>query len=55
MITDGPYVETKEILGGFVILETESLDEAVRIASDWPSLSSQQNATVQLQPVFDRG
>ena len=55
VVTDGPYVETKEILGGFVILETETLDEAVRIASEWPSLSSQANATVQLQPVFDRG
>ncbi len=55
VVTDGPYVETKEILGGFVILEAESPEEAVRIASEWPSLASQPNATVQVQPVFDRG
>ena len=55
VVTDGPYVETKEILGGFVILETETEEEAIAIASEWPSLSSQPNATVQLQPVFDRG
>jgi hypothetical protein len=55
IVTDGPYVETKEILGGFVILETETEDEALAIASEWPSLATQPNATVQLQPVFVRG
>lgn len=54
VITDGPYVETKELLGGFVILEAADLDEALAIASDWPSLTSQPNATVHLQPVFVR-
>ena len=46
--------ETKELLGGFVILETESEEEALAIAKEWPSLSSQGNATVHLQPVFVR-
>jgi hypothetical protein len=54
VVTDGPYVETKEILGGFVILETETAEEALAIAKEWPSLTSQPNATVQLQPVFVR-
>jgi len=54
VITDGPYVETKELLGGFVILETETLEEALAIASEWPSLSTQPRATVQLQPIFVR-
>jgi hypothetical protein len=54
VITDGPYVETKEILGGFVILETETVEEALAIASEWPSLGSQPKATVQLHPVFVR-
>ena len=52
--TDGPYVETKEILGGFAILETETAEEALAIAREWPSLTSQPNATVHLQPVFAR-
>jgi hypothetical protein len=55
VVTDGPYVESKEILGGFVILEAESMEQAVEIASDWPSLASQPNATVQVQPAFVRG
>ena len=54
IVTDGPYVETKEVLGGFVILEADSIEEAVRIASDWPSLTSQPNATVQVQPAYVR-
>ena len=53
-VTDGPYVETKELLGGFVILEAGDMDEAVAIASEWPSLSTQEHATVQIEPVYDR-
>lgn len=55
VVTDGPYVEAKEILGGFVILEVDNAGQAVEIASEWPSLHTQPNATVQLQPGFDRG
>jgi hypothetical protein len=54
VVTDGPYIETKEIFGGFVIIEAADIDEAIEIASDWPSLSSQPNATVHLQPAFVR-
>jgi hypothetical protein len=54
VVTDGPYVEAKEILGGFVILEVDSMDEAVAIAREWPSLHSQPNATVQVQPGYVR-
>ena len=34
--TDGPYMETKEALGGFLLLEARDLNEAVRIASKVP-------------------
>lgn len=36
LVTDGPYAETKEIVGGFDIIEAESLDEAVEIAGNHP-------------------
>ena len=36
--TDGPFAETKEQLGGYNILEVESLDEALAIAADHPLL-----------------
>ena len=53
-VTDGPYVETKELLGGFVILEAGDVEEAVAMAAEWPSLATQPKATVQVQTVFVR-
>ncbi|NKB34332.1 MAG: YciI family protein [Pseudomonadales bacterium] len=35
--TDGPFVETKEQLGGFYLLDCENLDEAIELASKIPS------------------
>lgn len=32
-VTDGPYAETKEVLGGFYLLDCESLEEAAELAS----------------------
>lgn len=36
-VTDGPFVETKEQVGGFFLIEARDRDEAVRLASGWPS------------------
>jgi hypothetical protein len=33
---DGPFAETKEVLGGFNLIEAENIDEAVRIAAEFP-------------------
>ena len=35
-VVDGPFAETKEILGGFNLIEADSMEEAVRIASEFP-------------------
>lgn len=35
-VVDGPFAETKEVLGGFNLIQADSLDEAVRIASEFP-------------------
>lgn len=35
--SDGPFAETKEQLGGFFLIEARDLNEAVHIASRWPS------------------
>ena len=37
LTTDGPFAETKETLGGFFLIEARNLDEAIHIASKWPS------------------
>jgi hypothetical protein len=37
-VTDGPYIESKEVLGGYSLLETADIDEAVEIAKTWPGV-----------------
>jgi hypothetical protein len=37
-VTDGPFIETKEVLGGYSVLETDTIDEAVEIAKTWPGV-----------------
>jgi hypothetical protein len=49
-ITDGPFSETKEVLGGFNLIEAENMEEAVRIASDFPWA---QTGCVEVRPVRD--
>ena len=36
-VMDGPYAETKEQLGGFFLIEASDLEEAIDLASRWPS------------------
>lgn len=49
VITDGPFIETKETLGGFIILEAASMDEAVAIAATWPGFPDW-SAAVEVRP-----
>lgn len=35
--TDGPFAETKESLGGFFLIDARDLNEAIQVASKWPS------------------
>jgi hypothetical protein len=48
--TDGPYVETKEQLGGFYLIEAKDLNEAIQIASRIPSA---RYGGVEVRPVID--
>src|SRR5258708_36145285 len=36
-ITDGPFVEGKEVIGGFAVIDVADLDQALRLAKSWPS------------------
>ena len=36
-VTDGPFAETKEQLGGFFLIDARDLNEAIQVASQWPS------------------
>jgi len=35
-VTDGPFLEGKEVVGGYAILDVEDLDAALALASQWP-------------------
>ena len=50
MLTDGPFAETKEQLGGFYLLECNSLDEAIEWASKIPGAAS---GSVEVRPVMN--
>ena len=36
-VTDGPYAETEEQLGGFFLINARDLNDAIQVASKWPS------------------
>ena len=44
MVTDGPFGEIKETLGGFIIVKAESFDEAVEFAKGSPVLQGDGNS-----------
>jgi hypothetical protein len=47
--TDGPYAETKEQLGGFVLIEARDLNEAIRLASGIPLAEL---GTIEVRPEY---
>ncbi|PSL33611.1 YciI family protein [Chitinophaga ginsengisoli] len=47
VVTDGPYTEIKEFVAGYVIVRTETLEEAVELAKDNPVLKSGGNVEVR--------
>lgn len=47
LVTDGPYAETKEELGGFYVLEAATLDEACRLAAGIPAA---RHGTIEVRP-----
>jgi hypothetical protein len=58
-VTDGPFTESKEVIGGWAILKTDSKAEAVRVATEfmelhrkyWPEFDGES----ELRPMFDPG
>jgi hypothetical protein len=48
-VADGPFAESKEAVGGYVIVLATDLDEAVAIAKEWPLLDY--DATVEVRPL----
>ena len=51
-VVDGPFAETKELLAGFNLIEAADMDEAVRIASEFPWTET---GSIEVRPVRDLG
>lgn len=49
-VTDGPYVEAKEYMGGYLTVECETIERATEIAARWPS---SRFAPLEVRPVMD--
>jgi hypothetical protein len=50
LVTDGPFAETREQLGGFFLIDARDLDEAINIASQIPA---GRHGTVEVRPVVE--
>jgi hypothetical protein len=55
LVTDGPYIESKEQIGGLVLIEAQDLDEAIRIASLHPAahLGEDLGWGIEIRPFSD--
>lgn len=48
VVTDGPYIESKEVIGGFAVVQVADLDEALEMAKSWPG------GPVEVWPAVER-
>ena len=51
-VFDGPFMEVKEVLGGYSVLEADTIDEAVELARSWPGID-RGYITVEVRPTIE--
>ena len=51
VVTDGPFVEIREMLGSFIIVKADSLEEATTLAHGCPALDA--GGSVEIRPVYE--
>jgi hypothetical protein len=49
MVTDGPFVEGNEVIGGYAVIDVDDLDDALAMARSWPGRGS-----VEIRPIASR-
>ena len=52
LTTDGPFVEVKEALGGFLVFEADDLDAAIELAARIPT--ARMGGAIEIRPVVER-
>jgi hypothetical protein len=53
LVTDGPFANTKEVFGGFYLLEADDLDAAIEFAASLPTLGV--GGAVEIRPLLEGG
>jgi hypothetical protein len=51
-VTDGPFIESKEVLGGYSVLEAASADDAIEIGKTWPGVD-RGLIVIEVRPVVE--
>lgn len=54
VVVDGPFADTKEVVGGFTIVDVPDLDAALSMARSWPPLKLP-GVSVEVRPIVDHG
>lgn len=49
VVSDGPFMEAKEVIGGYAVVDVADLDAALELARTWPA-----QGTVEVRPVVER-
>ena len=52
-LTDGPFVDSKEYLGGFIVVEVGDLDQALAIATELQAMRAA--GAIEVRPIFELG
>jgi hypothetical protein len=50
VVTDGPFVEIREMLGSFIVVKADSLEDATTLAHGCPALDA--NGSVEIRPIY---
>ena len=53
VVTDGPFVEAKEVVGGYWMIDVKSKDEAVDWAKRCPAVKVDSGATIEVRQIFE--
>jgi hypothetical protein len=53
VVTDGPYLELKEVVGGFIHLDADDIDDAVGVAATWPGIAAVGDR-IEVRPITGR-
>ena len=52
-VTDGPFAETRELIGGYAIIQVKSKEDAIEWAKRWPALDGGGNVELEIRRYFE--